>query len=131
MLKDRAAGKPIIVPDFVASDKCGEIDGYLYDMVIWQKDSRFLFFFQNFGLGGAAVDGLAGIGEPAFEAVIKAFDREGYAVLHAKAAKTLRYIQKLWMRQKKSVSYSITTNPRSLRRGRKDTLDETIYRLRS
>ncbi len=42
-----------------------------------------------------------------------------------------RYIQKLWMRQKKSVSYSITTNPRSLRRGRKDTLDETIYRLRS
>ena len=89
MLKDRAAGKPIIVPDFVASDKCGEIDGYLYDMVIWQKDSRFLFFFQNFGLGGAAVDGLAGIGEPAFEAVIKAFDREGYAVLHDKAAKTL------------------------------------------
>ncbi len=43
----------------------------------------------------------------------------------------MRYIQKLWMRQKKSVSYSITTNPRSLRRGRKDTLDETIYRLRS
>ena len=42
-----------------------------------------------------------------------------------------RYIQKLWMRQKKSVSYSITTNPRSLRRGRKDTLDETIYRRRS
>ena len=41
------------------------------------------------------------------------------------------YIQKLWMSKKKSVSFSITINSRSLGRGRKDTLDETIYSLRS
>ena len=89
LLKDRKAGKPIIVPDFVAADKCGEASAYLYDMVACQNDPRFLFFWDNFNGGGASVEGLARIGEPAFEMTIRSFDRVGYPVLHWEAAKTL------------------------------------------
>ena len=77
MLKDIQEGRPVIVPEHIAADKSSETDFLLYDMVTWQKDPQFIFFFENFDLRGAAVEGLVGIGEPAFEAVIRAFDREG------------------------------------------------------
>ena len=89
MLKDIRAGTPIIVPEFVAEDKCGEISGNLYEMMSWQDDPRFIHFQADFAGGLLAARGLARIGEPAFEAVIKAFEVKGYSSVIFNAAKTI------------------------------------------
>ncbi len=98
MSKDRAAGKPIILPDKfgprgIDDGKCdGEIDDVLIEAIVQQKDPRFLFFFKDWGLGGWPGDGLAGIGEPAFETIIKGLNRKNSVDAPYQASRALGLI---------------------------------------
>lgn len=75
--QDRLANKPVIVPDYVTKGEgCQEYDITLDEMVSWQDDPRFIKFQSTFYESALAARGLARIGEPAFDAVIKAFDKK-------------------------------------------------------
>ena len=74
-------GMPLIVPDGVRSDS-GEDVAQLHEMVSWQDDPRFILFQSDFFGQGMAARGMARIGEPAFDAVVKSIEksRGSYAI---------------------------------------------------
>ena len=75
LVKTKWSGEPVIIPDF-ANDMCGEVDAQIHTMVSWQNDPRFISFQSSFLGQGLAARGLAKIGEPAFEAVIEALEKD-------------------------------------------------------
>ena len=89
LIRAQRKNEPVILPDKVARDRCGEISGNLYEMMSWQDDPRFIDFQANYAGGLLAARGLARIGEPAFDTVIKALQVEGYPSVPYSAAKTI------------------------------------------
>ena len=83
---------PIILPDFVVNDRCGEIYSNIAYMINWQEDPRFVFFYDGYSGGGAMVKGLAGMGPAAFEVIIKKIKAKGYAVVPLMGTRALNLI---------------------------------------
>ena len=92
LLVDETNNVPIILPDFVVDDPCGEIYSYISDMVNRQKDPRFVFFYDGYSGGGLMVRGLAGMGPAAFEIIIREIKLRKYAVVPLMATRTLNLI---------------------------------------
>ncbi len=76
MRQARLIGKPIIIPDLTGEVR-GDLNAQLHEMVSWQNDPRFIVSQSNYLGQGLAARGLARIGEPAFEAIIKALEIPG------------------------------------------------------
>lgn len=89
---DQQAGNPIIIPDIVMNSD-GEIDALLDEMVSWQNDPRFIEFQKDYPGQGLSARGLAKIGEPAFDVVLKKLKE-----YHPYSIWTVR----LWMQNKDS-----------------------------
>ena len=65
-------------------------EGVEEEMAGWQEDARFVpFLMESLGGGFLYVQALALIGEPAFQPVVEALYRDGWAVTQGAAAQTL------------------------------------------
>ena len=68
-------------------NKCGEHRVEILEMVSWQEDVRFIpFLAQRLGAGHLGARALSAIGEPAFDAIVKGFYRDGWPSTQSGAA---------------------------------------------